>query len=285
MKKTAILLSFLLALYFSGSARAQVITACRDSVEHGYNFWLYTPEGYTEAPDSVKRKTPLILFLHGGSLVWKSLDRACKYGTIDAIKRGQRINAIVIQPQSFGKEHGYRSTWNTDRLTSILDWAEDHVPFDTDRLYVLGMSTGGYGTLEFTYCNPDRVAAAMALCGGSYRNDFGNLDQVPLWLIHGSADALVPMSRSKEIYNWLKEHKSGKRVRLDIMEGYNHSKLCRFFYVPMTYDWLFSHSLADDDRNVDTTFTITPSVIGRAYMDVDPEFKKTLKIIDKPQDK
>ena len=125
----------------------------------------------------------------------------------------------------------------------------------------------------------------MALCGGSYRNDFGNLDQVPLWLIHGSADALVPMSRSKEIYNWLKEYKSGKRVRLDIMEGYNHSKLCRFFYVPMTYDWLFSHSLADDGRNVDTTFTITPSVIGRAYMDVDPEFKKSLKIIDKPQDK
>ena len=116
MRKTAILLSFLLALYFSGSARAQVITACRDSVEHGYNFWLYTPEGYTEAPDSVKRKTPLILFLHGGSLVGKSLDRACKYGTIDAIKRGQRINAIVIQPQSFGKEHGYLSTWNTDRL-------------------------------------------------------------------------------------------------------------------------------------------------------------------------
>ena len=284
MKKFYSLFSVILLLAGTGNLPTQTITACRDSVQYGYDFWLFTPEGYPEAPDSVKRQTPLILFLHGGSLVGRNLSLAARYGTIDAIKRGQRIDAVVIQPQTFGREHGYPSTWNTDRLANILDWAKEKVPYDTNRVYVLGMSTGGYGTLEFTYCHPDRVAAAMALCGGSARREFAPLDEVPLWLIHGNADRVVPFSQSELVYDWVcHQGKSGERIRFDIMVGYDHSSLCRFFYIPMTYEWLFKHSLAQEGRPVDRSFTITKETLSRAYMYVDPDFKASLKIIDRPR--
>lgn len=268
-------------LIASNSLNAQIITACRDSVSYGYDFWLYTPEGYKEAPDSVKKQTPLILFLHGGSLVGHNLNQACRYGTIDAIKRGQRIDAVVIQPQTFGKERGYHSAWNSDRLINILDWAKEKVPYDTTRVYVLGMSTGGYGTIEFTYCHPERVAAAMALCGGSSRKDVSPLDEVPLWLIHGNADKVVSVSQSQKIFDWIQANKSGKRIRFDIMPGKDHSILCRFFYLSMTYEWLFKHSLSQEGRPVDTSFTISDTTLKRAYKDIDQDFKKSLTIIDR----
>ena len=281
MRRLTELMAGMVLLLVSVSLQAQTITACRDSVKYGYDFWLYPPAGYEEAPDSVKTQTPLILFLHGGSLVGRDLNLACRYGTIDAIKRGQRIDAVVIQPQTFGKEQGYQSTWNSDRLVNILDWAKERVPHDTTRVYVLGMSTGGYGTIEFVYSHPERVAAAMALCGGSGRREFAPLDEVPLWLIHGNADRLVPVTRSKTIYDWIKANKSGKRILFDIMPGYDHSILCRFFYISMTYDWLFKHSLSQEGRPVDTSFTITMTTLNSAYREVDREFRDSLKIIDR----
>lgn len=281
MKRLTGWIAGLFLLMVSTSLNAQVITACRDSVKYGYDFWLYTPEGYLEASDSVKQQTPLILFLHGGSLVGRDLHQAWRYGTIDAIKRGQRIDAVVIQPQTFGKEQGHQSAWNSDRLINILDWAKENVPYDTTRVYVLGMSTGGYGTIEFTYCHPERVAAAMALCGGSGRRDFSPLDEVPLWLIHGNADRIVPVTRSKTIYDWIKANKSGKRIRFDIMPGYDHSILCRFFYISMTYEWLFKHSLTQEGRPLDTSFPVNSSTLNSAYREVDRDFKDSLTIIDR----
>lgn len=272
----------LFSLLWGGFCRAQVITACRDSVKGGYNFWLYTPQGYLQAPDSVKRKTPLILFLHGGSLIGRNMYTAIRYGTIDAIKRGQKIDAVVIQPQTFGKESGMRTAWNPDRLINILDWAKGKVPYDTTRVYVLGMSTGGVGTLEFSCLHPERVAAAMAVCGSVARPSFASLDEVPLWLIHGTSDEVINASRSQVVFNWLHTFASGSRVRLDFMEGYDHSKVVRLFYTPMTYDWLFRHSLSQEGRPVDTTITLTQRVIDRAYMDVDESFKDSLNVVDNP---
>lgn len=282
MKRLKELIVGVVLLSVSISLHAQTITACRDSVANGYDFWLYTPKGYEEAPDSVKQQTPLILFLHGGSLIGRNLNKACRYGTIDAIKRGQRIDAIVIQPQTFGKEKGYQSAWNSDRLVNILDWAKTRAPHDTARVYVLGMSTGGYGTLEFAYSHPERVAAAISLCGGSGRSELSPLDEVPIWLIHGDADRLVSVNHSRNVYQWIRKNKSGDRIRFDIMHGYDHSKLCRFFYISMTYNWLFKHSLSQKGRPVDDSFSITSKTLNSAYMELDPEFRNSLRIIDRP---
>ena len=130
----------------------------RNTVSDGYNFWLYTPPGY----DSTVNDKPIVLFLHGASLCGNDLNQVRRYGTINALERGRKVDAVVIAPQNPG------GSWQPDKLMNVVKWVEEHYAGDTNRFYVLGMSMGGYGTFNFTAAYPDKVAAAMALCGGAH---------------------------------------------------------------------------------------------------------------------
>lgn len=69
---------------------------------------------------------------------------------------------------------------------------------DTNRIYVTGMSMGGYGTFRFVAKYPDLVAAAAPLCGGGETNTGQSLSKVPLWVMHGARDTEVPIIQSKK---------------------------------------------------------------------------------------
>ena len=84
MKKLLFLISMLFMLPLSSSAQ---LMACRGFVEEGYDFWLYLPDGYKDAEE-----LPLVMFLHGKSLSGDSLEMVLRYGSIDALLRGRRIN-------------------------------------------------------------------------------------------------------------------------------------------------------------------------------------------------
>ena len=73
---------------------------------------------------------------------------------------------------------------------NILKWVEDWYNVDYDRIYVLGMSLGGYGAIDFAATYPEDIAAAMAFCGGGTVRDLSGLNGVPLWIVHGTADSL-----------------------------------------------------------------------------------------------
>jgi predicted peptidase len=70
----------------------------------------------------------------------------------------------------------------------VFDWVKRNYPCDTTRVYVLGMSLGGYGTMDVCGTYPDRIAAGMALCGGTTLKDVSGLGELPFWIIHGTAD-------------------------------------------------------------------------------------------------
>ena len=174
MKKTLVFLICLLPL----CAFAQLV-ACRDSVMDGYDFWLYLPDDY----NPMKADKPVVIFLHGKSLCGNDLNNVRRYGCIDALSRGRAIDAVVIAPQTQG-------AWNPQKVMNVYDWVTSKYSVDKNRLYVLGMSLGGYGTLDFVATYPDKVAAAMALCGGATVNSLCALNEVPLWIIHGTADKI-----------------------------------------------------------------------------------------------
>lgn len=233
------IVALLLALV-SDLSFAQLITH-KNIVPDSYNFWVCLPEGKA-ASDSVK--IPAVLFLHGKSLCGTDLNTVRKYGTLDAVARGLDIDAVVIAPQNRG------GSWNPEKLMKILEWSEEHYPIDTNRIYVLGMSLGGYGTIRFAGNYPDKVAAAMALCGGGDLQDYTGLGRVPLWIIHGTADNVISWRASQKVVESLKATGDTTRLNYNLLKGVNHSKLARFFYRRHTYDWLFSHSLSDTLRPV-----------------------------------
>ena len=261
MKRWFVLLLMILPVWLSAQ-REYRFSAHRNVVPNGYNFWISVPDTY----DTLQDKIPLILFLHGHSLSGNDLNRVRKYGCLDAISMGRDINAIIVAPQDPG------GPWNALRLNNVLDWVQEHFVFDTNRVYVIGMSMGGYGTFQYVGTYPDRVAAAMAFCGGSNLRDHCGLNKVPLWIIHGTADRAVGVGESQKVVNTMKECGKTDLLLFDKFPGINHSQLAKMFYIPETYEWLFKHNKAD--RKLYNDVKINVSIMNMAYQDIDRSANK-----------
>ena len=167
--KKLILLLILLLPSTVALAQYDFLKAHKKVISGGYDFWVYQPEDYYYTQET----TPVVIFLHGASLCSRNMNRSRRYGPLDAIVRGRDIPALVIVPQNPG------GAWNPRKVNDVLEWTKQHYPCDSTRVYVLGMSLGGYGTMDFVGSYPDKVAAAMALCGGCSLRDVQPLGQVP----------------------------------------------------------------------------------------------------------
>ena len=193
MKKLFFILIFL-GFYLHISAQMSGVFEAKKG-ESDYNFWVYTPHEYAQD----NHELPLIIFLHGASLCGNNLDRVRRYGTLDAIEKGLDVPMLVVAPQNPG------GAWNPEKLLNLLEWMEAHYKVDKNRVYVLGMSLGGYGTMDFAATYPEKIAAAMALCGGCSYKDVQKLGELPLWIMHGTGDTAVSVKQSQRVVDSLKE--------------------------------------------------------------------------------
>lgn len=234
--------------------QAQQLKSFKGKVSEAYNFWICTPEGYSKG-DTAK---PLVVFLHGRSLCGRDLNRVRRYGPLNAIeKHGLKLDAIVLAPQNPG------SGWRADKVMRLIEWTKQRYSIDTNRIYLIGMSLGGYGTIDIAGTYPEHFAAAMALCGGGTIKDYCGLNELPLWILHGTADRAVGVGASQRVVDAMRSCGESKRLIWTPLKGANHGRLARIFYLPETYQWLFAHSLADSGRAVDRTFRITPQTLDR----------------------
>jgi len=261
MKKWFVLLLMILPVWLSAQSEYR-FSAHRNVVPNGYNFWLSVPDTY----DTLQDKIPVIVFLHGHSLCGNDLNRVRKYGCLDAISMGRDINALIIAPQNPG------GPWNALKVNNVIDWVQERYAMDTNRIYVIGMSMGGYGTFQYVGTYPDRVAAAMAFCGGSNLRNHCGLNKVPLWIIHGTADRAVPVSASQEVVTAMKACGKTDLLLFDKFPGINHSQLAKMFYIPETYEWLFKHNKAD--RTLYNDVKINVSIMNMAYQNIDRSANK-----------
>ena len=196
-----------------------------------YNFLIHLPSD----KETNAEKLPLIVFLHGKSLSGTNLDRVKRYGVLYAKNRGVELpNAIIVAPQT-------NKGWNPDNVMEVIDYVLENYDADPSRVYVCGMSMGGYGTMHVAGKYPERIAAAVAICGGGNVNDACNLTQVPLWIQHGSADRAVPASESKKIYNAIKKCNDDADVKLTIIKGGTHGSVERLFHKQAIYEWMMQH--------------------------------------------
>ena len=262
MKKLIIILLCLIPLF----SKAQLV-ACRNVIPDNYDFWLYLPKDYATAIE----KKPVILFLHGRSLSGNDLSLVRHYGCINALLRGREIDAIVIAPQS-------KIAWKPEKLMELYNWVTTNYRSDTNRFYVLGMSMGGFGTLDFVAAYPDKVAAAISMCGGSTAKSLCGLNDVPLWIIHGTADQDVPVWRSERVVDSMCVCGDTSRLIFNKLKSVNHTSLVRVFYLQQTYDWLFSHTLTDSLRLANKDYTISRELLYAAYDDL--ENKSDIQIVD-----
>lgn len=218
------LILFFLAISLSNFAQPQSILD-----KTAYRFWLNEPKESTE-------KMPLIVFLHGRSLSGNDINKVKRYGVLKGIEKGLDIPAYIVAPQLPS------GPWNADKIDEIVSYMINNYPIDETRIYVTGMSLGSYGTMKYVGQYPDRVAAAVSICGGGDVNDACNLTLVPIKVIHGDKDFIVPLSESRKIVNAVKKCNNNAPIEFEIVKGGNHGSVEDFYRHKELYDWLLQHS-------------------------------------------
>ena len=110
-----------------------------------YPFWINVPEKEST------EKQPVLIFLHGKSLSGTDLNRVRRYGVLRAMDKGKKVPAIVVAPQLA------KGSWNPDKVLEVLEYVKKNYNVDESRIYVCGMSLGGYGTLHFAGKHADKI--------------------------------------------------------------------------------------------------------------------------------
>lgn len=195
-----------------------------------YKFWINLPE------DSIlKSNPPVLIFLHGKSLSGTDLNKVKKYGVIHELENGRKIPAIVVAPQVVSGH------WVPEKVLEVLEYVQKTYKTDSSRVYVCGMSLGGYGTMHFAGKYADRVTAAVALCGGGNEKDACNLASIPFWIQHGNKDYAVPISESEKMVSAIKKCDASNLI-YTVHSGADHGDLEKVFRTDEMYDWLFKQT-------------------------------------------
>ncbi len=202
-----------------------------------YNFWLNEPSQPTD-------KMPLIVFLHGKSLSGTNIDRVKRYGALKGVEKGLDIPAYLVAPQLPS------GPWSAVKVDEIVDYMIKTYNIDEDRIYITGMSLGSYGTMKYVGEYPNRVAAAISICGGGDVNDACNLAQVPIKVIHGDKDFIVPLSESEKIVNAVKKCNKKAPIELQVVKGGNHGSVEDLYRHMELYDWLLKHTKSKNNNTL-----------------------------------
>ncbi len=196
-----------------------------------YRYLEYLPPGY-EA--SKKQNWPLILFLHGAGERGNDLESVKNVGLPPVLEK-RRISFIVIAPQC-----GTHDTWAVDQVESFLDYILRHYRVEPSRLYLTGISMGGYATWYTAAHLPDTFAAIAPICGGGNIAQAKKLVELPVWAFHGAEDTIVPVERSRKMVNELK--KLGGNVRYTVYPDAGHDSWTRTYNNPELYEWFMKHT-------------------------------------------
>jgi len=124
-------------------------------------------------------------------------------------------------------------------LIGLIDRLERELPIDSTRLYLGGLSMGGYGVWDLLARRPNRFAAAFPICGGGDLAKAKSIADIPIWCFHGADDKIVPVGRSQEMIDALNSA-GANSVRFSNYPGVGHHAWLNAFAEPELFDWLFA---------------------------------------------
>lgn len=203
-------------------------------------YLLFLPKDYSRRSG---KQWPLILFLHGagerGEDVWK----VAKHGPPKNVVEHPEFPFILVSPQCpEGK------TWSNDALLGLLDEVVKTYAVDKSRVYLTGLSMGGYGTWSLGLAHPEKFAAIVPICGGgerigvllASREKLNELKSLGVWAFHGAKDPVVPVEESQRMIEMLK-HVGVEDINLTIYPEAQHDSWTETYKNPELYEWLLKH--------------------------------------------
>lgn len=229
----------------AGSARLQVspgqhpgsfTTTVRTTMTLPY--LLYQPEGF----GSTEQRWPLLVFLHGSGERGPDLDKVKVHGPPRRIAEGHEFGFVVLSPQCPERDY-----WTNEAPIAALEQLIEQIAsdprIDDERIYVTGMSMGGFATWKLAARNPHRFAAIVPVCGGGDPESAASFAHLPVWAFHGAKDDVVPWMRSQEMIDAL--HAAGAQPRFTVYPESGHDSWTETYANPDLYSWLLAQRRAD----------------------------------------
>jgi predicted peptidase len=192
-----------------------------------YRYLLSKPEGYG------RRRVPLLVFLHGAGERGSDLQAVAVHGPLKEIAKGRKLPFLVAAPQCPRGQW-----WDADLVNAFVEHLVRTYRIDRDRVYLTGLSMGGFGTWSAAAKRPDLYAAILPICGGIDPDEVTSLVRMPIWTVHGDADMAVPISETVRAVDRLKE--LGASPRFDIVRGGGHDVWTDVYASDATYQWMMA---------------------------------------------
>lgn len=227
-----------------------------------YKYQVFVPEDWTP-----HRKWPVILALHGAGERGSDGLLQTAVGIGPAIRANRSvIEAIVVMPQC-PRDHWWTLSPMDDLAMAALAEATKEFHGDTHRIYLTGLSMGGFGAWHLAQKYPGRFAALVVICGGirapaaalsaypdlakvtpsdspkTYLDAAQRVGKVPVWIFHGADDEIVPVTESQRMSEAMKQ--IGAEVHYTEYPGTGHACWNKAYNEPKLFPWLFSKSLRD----------------------------------------
>ena len=222
-----------------------------------YGYFVYTPSSYEQN----EALYPLLVFLHGSGEKGNSMTTSTELNKLlnNGITRliGQKKWSpphpmIVVSPQC------HETSWNGKKIHKLIKYLIANYRVNKHRIYLTGLSMGGYGTFNYleTCSDTGYVAAAVPICGGGNTNNAKKLLNIPLWAFHGESDVTVDPLNSINMINAIKALNPSLKPKLTLYPGVFHDSWSRTYdgsgmgtedplYDPFNmsiFDWMFLYT-------------------------------------------
>jgi predicted peptidase len=202
-------------------------------------YLLFLPDGYNKN----KQSWPLILFLHGAGERGSDLEKVKKHGPPKIVDKQKDFPFIVVSPQC------PEGDWWTDKVEVLINLLDDIMArynVDTERIYLTGLSMGGYGSWALAAEYPKRFAAVAPICGGGNRIMAFRLKDVPVWAFHGAKDSVIPLKQSEEMVKAIKAR--GGDAKLTVYPDAGHDSWTETYNNDELYEWFLKHRIAGNTK-------------------------------------
>jgi len=220
-----------------------------DDAGYKLPYCLLKPQDY-----DANKKYPLVIFLHGAGERGNDNQKQLVHGMNDFASDEvmSKYPAFVMAPQCpegevwGGLSRLAKNPTPPGQLTPALaatlkavEQLQKEFPFDDKRIYITGLSMGGYGSWTALTHRPELFAAAAIICGGGDPASVSKFKHVPIWAFHGADDKTVPVERSREMIEALKS--AGAMPKYTEYPGVAHNSWAQTYSNPDLYAWLFAH--------------------------------------------
>jgi predicted peptidase len=202
-------------------------------------YLLFLPKDYD---NESRARWPLMLFLHGAGERGSDLSKVAVHGPPKVVERQPDFPFILVSPQC-----GAGQIWSNEVLVPLLENVMESYRVHPGRVYLTGLSMGGYGAWNLALTYPERFAAVAPVCGGADvlkillagPKKLRALRSLGVWAFHGAKDPVVPVDESERVIRALRQ--AGNQVRLTIYPEAAHDSWTETYDNPELYRWFLTH--------------------------------------------